>query len=60
MPNYLYSDAKDLLKKILLVNPKKRISLEEIKKHSWLVKNHFDEETTGIQIGMNPIPVLIK
>ena len=35
LPNYLSNDAKDLLIKLLKVNPDERIKLNEIKKHPW-------------------------
>ena len=37
----LTGDAKDLLKKILVVNPDKRISLEEMKKHPYFKEISF-------------------
>ena len=38
--NNEYDDLKDLIEKILKINPKERISLEEIENHIWL-KNTF-------------------
>lgn len=35
-PIFLSKDAQDLIKKILVVDPNQRISLDEIKKHSWM------------------------
>ena len=35
LPSTLSNEAIDLLKKLLIVNPEKRISIEDIKKHSW-------------------------
>lgn len=29
------AEAKDLIKKLLTVDPKKRITLEEVKEHKW-------------------------
>ena len=34
--NNEYNDIKDLIEKILKINPKERISLDEIENHSWL------------------------
>jgi serine/threonine protein kinase len=36
IPNHISKEAGDLIKKILVTDPTKRISLEEIKQHSWL------------------------
>ena len=35
LPSTLSNEAIDLLKKLLIVDPEKRISIEDIKKHSW-------------------------
>eukprot|EP01090_Pellita_catalonica_P013752 TRINITY_DN3337_c0_g1_i1.p1 TRINITY_DN3337_c0_g1~~TRINITY_DN3337_c0_g1_i1.p1 ORF type:complete len:244 (-),score=35.21 TRINITY_DN3337_c0_g1_i1:163-894(-) len=39
MPTNLDSDLKDLLWSMLTVEPEKRISLENVKKHCWFTKN---------------------
>ena len=37
-PNHFSFDVKDLIKKLLIKNPKKRLSLEEFKRHRWITK----------------------
>ena len=37
-PEFLSNEAKDLINKILVVDPKKRITISEIKKHSFYLK----------------------
>lgn len=37
-----YKDLKDLIEKILKVDPKERISLDEIENHSWLRETYLD------------------
>jgi len=57
LPDFLSKDAKDLLKKVLNTDPKKRYTIEEIRKHSWysLVKPlEYDE---GIMIGYKQVPI---
>ncbi|KAI9813598.1 MAG: Protein kinase [Pycnora praestabilis] len=39
MPNYLSSGANDLIRKMLVVNPVHRITVQEIRQHPWFVKN---------------------
>ncbi|KYR01005.1 putative protein serine/threonine kinase [Tieghemostelium lacteum] len=39
MPPYIHKDAQDLLTKMLTVDPSKRISIKEIKQHSWFNSN---------------------
>ncbi|CAD8045783.1 unnamed protein product [Paramecium primaurelia] len=34
-PKHISIDAKDLIKKILVVNPQKRYSIQQIKRHKW-------------------------
>ena len=49
-PNYLSDISVDLLKKILVSNPKERITIEEIKKHPFYIKGKlkFEKEFTII------------
>ena len=39
LPNRLSHDCKDLIKKILTVNPKNRINIQDIKNHPFLIQN---------------------
>ena len=57
-PSYLSKDAKDLLKKILEIDPKKRINFEGIKSHPWfsLIDKKYGMHT-GININEDIIPV---
>ena len=47
-PNYIKKDVKDLIKKILVISPEKRIDIKNIKKHPFHLKgkeifeNKFD------------------
>ena len=49
LPRFLSNDVKDLLSKILKINPNERLSIEEIKNHIWLFKHH-----TNIIYGIIP------
>ena len=40
-PNYVCNSAKDLIKKILVVNPDERISIKDIKKHPFYKRGQF-------------------
>lgn len=42
-PGHVSKDAQDLIKKLLVLTPYKRISLEEVKDHYWVQK--YVEET---------------
>ena len=43
-PNYISNNIVDLLKKIIVTNPKERISIEEIKKHPFYIKGKYNFE----------------
>ena len=56
--NFLSDEAKDIIKKILEVDPKKRLNFEEIKEHPWF--NIIDKKYImykGIDIDDNIIPI---
>ena len=56
IPNYLSNEAKDLLNHILIINPKERFTINQIKNHPWfnLVKPHLMK---GINFEEDIIPV---
>ncbi|KAF2763060.1 serine/threonine-protein kinase-like protein [Pseudovirgaria hyperparasitica] len=39
IPSFISSDARDLIRKLLQVDPEKRITLDEIERHPWIVKH---------------------
>ena len=39
MPDFISSEVKDLINRMLQPNPVKRISIKEIKNHPWYKKN---------------------
>lgn len=51
-PNYLSDSVKDMIKRLLTVNPKKRISIEEIKQHSFfkLSMNMINKNILGLYL----------
>ena len=58
IPNFVSKSGKDLLKKILETNPRKRITVPEIKKHPWF--NIIDSSKNvhnGIDTKVNVIPI---
>ena len=58
IPNFLSENASSLLKKILVVDPQKRISLNNIKKHPFLVndfeknESEFDSKKFNEKVGI--------
>ena len=42
IPDNVSSEFKDLISKILEINPDKRINIDDIKKHSWVRMFIFD------------------
>lgn len=41
-PSYVSEDARDLIRKLLVKDPKKRLSLAQVPQHPWIVKNAID------------------
>mmetsp|Transcript_18544 Transcript_18544/g.17631 ORF Transcript_18544/g.17631 Transcript_18544/m.17631 type:complete len:102 (-) Transcript_18544:920-1225(-) len=39
IPNFVSCEAKDLINRMLQTNPVKRITMKEIKRHPWYLKN---------------------
>merc|ERR1719198_522568 len=39
LPNYLSAPAKDLISRMLIVDPLKRISMSELRQHPWLIED---------------------
>ncbi|KAF2475669.1 serine/threonine-protein kinase-like protein [Lindgomyces ingoldianus] len=39
VPKFVSAEAKDLIKRLLVLDPEKRITLEDIEKHPWIVKH---------------------
>ena len=63
-PKFFSKNVKDLIKKILVVNPKNRISLKDIKSHPWVLKylkknDGFSKifKNIGLNIGRYAIPI---
>ena len=56
-PKFLSLDAKDLLKKILVMNPLKRINIQNIKKHPFYLKGKeiFEKNFTIYQVSAEDI-----
>jgi len=44
-PSQITPDAKDLISKLLVKDPKKRLPLEEVLKHPWIVRHDVTEPT---------------
>jgi 5'-AMP-activated protein kinase catalytic alpha subunit len=57
----LSEQLKDLIKRILTVNPLNRIKIDEIRKHPWMSINGIQQQSSrGIIIGYNKIPIDLK
>ncbi|KAF2002341.1 serine/threonine-protein kinase-like protein [Amniculicola lignicola CBS 123094] len=39
VPSFVSSEAKDLIRKLLVLDPEKRIALEDVEKHPWIIKH---------------------
>lgn len=41
MPSFLHPDSQDLIRKMLVLDPKKRITISQIRQHPWFNANHL-------------------
>ncbi|KAK7733584.1 spindle assembly checkpoint kinase [Botryosphaeria dothidea] len=39
IPSFVSPEARDLIKKLLVLDPEKRLPLEEVEKHPWIIKH---------------------
>ncbi|KAH6611926.1 serine/threonine-protein kinase 12 [Boeremia exigua] len=39
VPGFVSAEAKDLIKRLLVLDPEKRISLEDVERHPWIIKH---------------------
>ena len=61
IPDFLSDECKDLIKKMMQINPEKRINLEEIKRHKWV--NMFNinyMKSPGVIIDKYFLPIDIE
>ena len=54
-PSWISSEVKDLISRILTVNPLKRIKIEEIKNHPWFQMSKY-EHKNGINVKFYKMP----
>ena len=57
LPPFLSNVSQDLIKRILTTNPKRRITLDEIKKHPFFLIGERTPLMKGLLIGVENIPV---
>ena len=57
LPPFLSNVSQDLIRRILTTNPKRRITLEEIKKHPFFLIGERTPLMKGLLIGVENIPV---
>ncbi len=57
VPGYVDKQAKDMMKHIMQIDPKKRYNIEDIKVHPWYIKMS-QNQLDGMIIGKDDIPIL--
>lgn len=57
VPEFLSPNAKDLLKRVLNTDPKKRATIREIREHAWYSLVKPPEYDEGIMIGYKQVPM---
>ncbi|RDL30753.1 Uncharacterized protein BP5553_10098 [Venustampulla echinocandica] len=49
VPQFVSPEAKDLIMKLLVVDPEKRISLEQVQEHPWIIKYCVEGERASMR-----------
>ncbi|KAL1641311.1 spindle assembly checkpoint kinase [Diplodia intermedia] len=49
VPSFVSPEARDLIKKLLVLDPEKRLPLEEVEKHPWIIKHCVKGERSYIR-----------
>jgi aurora kinase len=49
IPSFVSREAKDLIKGLLMVDPEKRMPLEEVEKHPWIIKHCVKGERVSMR-----------
>lgn len=58
IPKFVSNEARDLLKKVLNIDPEQRYTLEKIKQHQWYnMQSPKENIREGIYVGKNQIAV---
>lgn len=60
VPAFLSKESKDLIQRMLVVDPSKRISLDEIKTHVWLIGNNADFFKSQSAVALNSFGKKLK
>ncbi|KAK1974572.1 kinase-like domain-containing protein [Colletotrichum cereale] len=53
VPSFVSPEAKDLIQKLLVLEPKRRASLKEVQTHSWIIKHCVENHNTAREILSN-------
>ncbi|KAG0647525.1 Serine threonine-kinase ark1 [Hyphodiscus hymeniophilus] len=49
VPNFVSPEAKDLIKRLLVLDPEKRIPLDQVQKHPWIIKHCVKGERASVR-----------
>ncbi|KHJ31298.1 putative serine threonine-protein kinase [Erysiphe necator] len=54
IPNFVSPEAKDLIKRLLVLDPEKRIPLDQIQTHPWIIKHCLNGELPKTKVSKLP------
>lgn len=57
IPSHVSSEARDLLKRILVTDPNKRFMIEDIRRHRWFNMYSEPRHSQGVIVGYHQIPI---
>jgi serine/threonine protein kinase len=57
IPKFVSDDGRDLIRKILNIDPQKRFTISDIRMHPWFNLYSGNQISSGILVGLNKIPI---
>lgn len=57
LPKHVSEDFKDILSKILEVDPSKRFTIDEMRNHRWWKLHSMPRNPVGVMVGYNRMPI---
>lgn len=60
IPGYVSAECRDLIQKILNINPARRYTTQDIRRHPWMNRGESGRELQGVVVGLHKIPVRKK
>lgn len=58
MPEYVSPEAREAIEAMLVTNPDKRITIQQLRRLTFFEKiKHLEPQIYGLMVGMHPMPI---